>query len=38
MAQHNYEGDAKMLGSVFDRPHRISIDDVARVTGDKKLT
>ena len=38
MTQDNNEGDAKMLGSVLDCPHRICIDDIARVTSDKKFT
>jgi hypothetical protein len=37
ITQDKNEGDAKMLGSIFDRPYRIRIDDVARVTGDKKF-
>jgi hypothetical protein len=37
VTEDNDEGDTKMLGSIFDRPHRVRIDDIAGVTGDKKF-
>ena len=35
---HNHDqGNSKMFGSIFNRPHGRCINHVARVTGDKQL-